>query len=70
MILVSVKNAYKMLVFENISEKKVFVKRCFEKREQAINSILPLLKELSCYFPPPLDSAILPLVSRNPYHWM
>ena len=53
---------------------KIFQKSVCEKDicfcEQAINSILPLLKSLSPYFPPPLDSAILPLVSREPYRWM
>ena len=42
--------------------KDVFV----SKRLKAIY----LLKSLSCYFPLPLDSVILPLVSRKPYHWM
>ena len=37
--------------------------------EQEITSNLPTQESL-CSFPPPLDSAILPLVSRNPRHWM
>ena len=37
--------------------------------EQAITSGLPTQKNL-CSFPPPLDSAILPLVGKQIYHWM
>ena len=51
MILVSIENAYKMFIL------KIFVEECYCVKnvlcEQAINNILPLLKGLSCYFPPP-----------------
>ena len=72
MILVSVKNEYKVFILENISGKVFVKKRCFLfcLCEPAINNILPLLKDLSYYFPPSLNSVILPLVSRKPYRWM
>ena len=64
-------NVYKVLTFENISFEIVgvfeicFVLKCL----QAINyKCSTYLKESICSFPPPLDSAFLPLVSRNPYH--
>ena len=57
MILVSVKNMYKVFVFKNISEK-VFVKNMFWNfREKAIKNYLPT-QSLSCYFSPTLDSDI------------
>ena len=70
MILILVENAYKVFVFENISEKKCFVWKMFwNVREQAIKNYLPTQKSF-VFFSLPLDSAILPLVNRKPYHWM
>ena len=37
--------------------------------EQATMSVLPTQKSL-CSVPPPLDSVILPLISKKIYHWM
>ena len=65
------KNVCKVLTFENISFESVGVfGRCFEDGcEQATMNILPTQKGLSS-FPPPLDVVILPLIDKNPYHWM
>ena len=67
MILISVENAYKVFVLK-IFQNSVCVKRdvFMSRRLKAIY----LLISLSRYFPLPLDSVVLLLVSRNPYHWM
>ena len=65
------KNVYKVLTFENISWKSVGVfEICFEMFVSKQLRAFYLLKKSVCSFPPPLDSVILPLISKKPYYWM
>ena len=71
MILVSIKMYTKCWLLK-IFLLKVLVcfKRCFEKFVSKKLWTFYLLKRSLCSFPPPLDSAILPLIGKKFYYWM
>ena len=64
------KNVYKVLTFENILWKVLVCFKDVLKFLWASNYEHSTYSKSLCFFPPPLDNVILPLVSKKPYHWM